>query len=70
MNCHLDPAFYTERERSYEEILPWDFIRIGVTKKFLWNENGRRAQKEEVTKNCRARLFRMRSKCIWRRCML
>ena len=50
---HLDPAFYTERERSYEEILPWDFIRIGVTKKFLWKE-WERAQKEEVTKNCRA----------------
>ena len=46
---HLDPAFYTERERSYEEILPWDFIRIGVTKKFLWKE-WERAQKEEVTK--------------------
>ena len=50
---HLDPAFYTERERSYEEILPWDFIRIGVTKKFLWKE-WERAKKEEVTKNCRA----------------
>ena len=50
---HLDPAFYTDRERSYEEILPWDFIRIGVTKKFLWKE-WERAKKEEVTKNCRA----------------
>ena len=37
---------------DYDEILPWDFIKIGVTKKFLWKE-WERAQKEEVTKNCR-----------------
>lgn len=48
----VDPVFYTERKRDYDEILPWDFIRIGVTKKFLWKE-WERAQKEEVTKNCR-----------------
>lgn len=49
----IDPTFYTERERSKDEILPWDFINIGVTKKFLWKE-WERAQAEQVTKNCRA----------------
>ena len=48
----VDPVFYTERKRDHDEILPWDFIQIGVTKKFLWKE-WERAQKEEVTKNCR-----------------
>ena len=26
--CNLDPDFYVYRDRSYEEILPWDFIDI------------------------------------------
>ncbi|POP31641.1 B12-binding domain-containing radical SAM protein, partial [Lactonifactor longoviformis] len=48
----VDPDFYTMRERDVTEILPWDFIDIGVTKKFLireWN----RAKEEEITPNCR-----------------
>ena len=28
----VDPAFYAYRQRKYDEILPWDFIDIGVTK--------------------------------------
>ena len=45
--------FYTLRERSTEELLPWDFIDIGVTKKFLAGE-WEKAAKGEVTLNCRA----------------
>ncbi len=44
--------FYTTRQRELDEIFPWDFIDIGVTKSFLkkeWN----RAMAEEVTPNCR-----------------
>ena len=44
--------FYTTRERSFEEILPWDFIDIGVTKEYLLEE-WKRAVKGEVTPNCR-----------------
>ena len=51
-NTNTDPAFYNARERSYEEILPWDHIDIGVTKKFLINEN-EKAKRGETTKNCR-----------------
>ncbi len=50
--CGLDIAFYTTRERSLDEILPWDFIDCGVTKEYLkreWN----RALLEECTPNCR-----------------
>ena len=31
----LDPDFYSYRERNLDEILPWDLINIGVSKKFL-----------------------------------
>ncbi|NOZ24478.1 MAG: radical SAM protein [Nitrospirae bacterium] len=34
----LDPGFYLFRERSFEEILPWDFIDAGVSKEALWQE--------------------------------
>lgn len=50
----IDPAFYTGRVRSYDEILPWDFIDAGVTKEFLWREY-EQSQKEMVTPNCRAK---------------
>ena len=49
--CNLDPDFYVYRERSYEEILPWDFIDIGVNRKYLEREN-EKAKKAELTRNC------------------
>ena len=48
----VDPDFYTLRERTAEELFPWDFIDVGVTKKFLRRE-WERAMAAEVTKNCR-----------------
>ena len=51
-NTGIDPSFYNERERSYEEILPWDHIDIGVSKAFLMNEN-EKAKRGEPTANCR-----------------
>lgn len=48
----IDPAFYTTRVREVEEILPWDFIDVGVTKEFLIRE-WRQAKKEVVTPNCK-----------------
>ncbi|MDD3223067.1 MAG: TIGR03960 family B12-binding radical SAM protein [Clostridia bacterium] len=50
--CGIDPAFYTNRQRTFDEILPWDFIDAGVTKEFLWREF-EQSQKELVTPNCR-----------------
>ncbi len=44
--------FYTLRERSTDEILPWDFIDAGVKKNFLIRE-WEQAHKEIVTPNCR-----------------
>lgn len=48
----IDPDFYTSRERSYEEVLPWEHIDIGVTKKFFMREN-ERAKAATTTPNCR-----------------
>ncbi|SFA75471.1 radical SAM family uncharacterized protein [Acetitomaculum ruminis DSM 5522] len=50
--CGIDIGFYTTRKRELDEILPWDFIDIGVTRKFLKKE-WENAQNEIVTPNCR-----------------
>ncbi len=51
-NTGIDIGFYNLRERGEDEVFPWDFIDIGVTKKFLRREWDR-AMKGEVTPNCR-----------------
>jgi radical SAM family uncharacterized protein len=33
--CAVEVGFYARRERSLEEVLPWDHIDAGVTKKYL-----------------------------------
>ncbi len=50
--CGIDIDFYTTRERSLDEIFPWDFIDCGVTKEFLKRE-WLKAQKEETSENCK-----------------
>ena len=52
--CGVDIDFYTTRERSLDELFPWDFIDAGVTKDFLKREWAN-AQAETVTPNCRMR---------------
>ena len=51
-NTGIDLEFYNLRERSEDELFPWDFIDIGVSRKFLRRE-WERAMKETVTPNCR-----------------
>lgn len=48
----VDPAFYANRARGTDELLPWDFIDIGVTKAYLKLE-WERAQRAETTPDCR-----------------
>ena len=53
-DCGVDIGFYTTRERSLDELFPWDFIDTGVSKEFLkreWNN----AVNGTVTPNCRER---------------
>lgn len=51
--CGIDPAFYANRSPDKDEILPWDHIFSGVTKKYLWSEyqNGLKGQ---ATPDCKA----------------
>ena len=48
----LDPAFYANRQREYEEILPWDHIDCGVSKKFFIQQD-MLAKEAKTTENCR-----------------
>ncbi len=50
--CGVSIDFYTTRERSEDEIFPWDFISCGVTKEFLLRE-WKKALGETVSLNCR-----------------
>ena len=50
----LTMAFYNGRTRDEDELFPWDFIDIGVTKEFMLREY-KRSLAEEVTPNCRAK---------------
>ena len=50
--CGIDPHFYANRKRDFNEVFPWDHIDIGVTKDFLKKEN-EKAYSEEITSNCK-----------------
>ena len=50
--CGVDTDFYTVRGYGEDEILPWDTIDVGVTKRFLKLER-RRAYEEKITPDCR-----------------
>lgn len=60
--CGLSPEFYT-RERSFDEILPWDMIDVGVKKSFLIEE-AKRAECAEVTPNCREKCSACGANCF------
>ena len=50
--CGIDPAFYFARQRTDDEIFPWDFIDCGVTKSFLLKE-WCKAKEGQITSNCK-----------------
>ena len=56
----IDYRFYTERERPYDEVLPWDVIDSGVSKEFLIRES-EKARRAEVTPDCRKKCSRYES---------
>ena len=62
-DTQIDPAFYANRERSYDEILPWDHISVGVSKQFLMQER-EKALKQQVTPNCRQQCSHCGAKCF------
>ena len=48
----LDADFFTTRERSFEESLPWDHINVRVSKRFLKQE-WEKALDGRITEDCR-----------------
>lgn len=48
----IDPYFYTKRRRDFSELLPWDHLDFGVSRKFLENENIK-AHENKTTPHCR-----------------
>ncbi len=68
-NTGIDLEFYNLRERSEDELFPWDFIDIGVSRKFLRKRMGTCHER-----NCDPELpdavFRLWGSKIWRRCLL
>ena len=50
--CGIDPHFYANRHRSFDEILPWDHIDYSVTKEFLISEC-KKAYENQTTPHCR-----------------
>ncbi len=48
----IDPYFYTQRKRSFSELLPWDHLDYGVSRKFLERENIK-AHENKTTPHCR-----------------
>ncbi len=50
--CELDPAFYANRKREYNEIMPWSHLDYMVSREFLISENIA-AYEGKTTLNCR-----------------
>ena len=61
--CGVDPNFYTVRGYGEEEVLPWDTIDVGVTKRFLQLER-KRAYAETVTPDCRHQCSGCGANCL------
>lgn len=47
----IDPYFYTQRKREFSELLPWDHLDYGISRKFLENEN-LKAHQNTTTPHC------------------
>ena len=50
--CGVTPDFYAYRKREYDEIMPWEHIDLGISKKFLAHQD-ELAHKSISTPNCR-----------------
>lgn len=61
--CGIDPSFYANRKRSFDEVLPWDHLDYGITKKFLVEQN-ELAHNEVTTPNCREKCANCGATCF------
>ena len=51
-SCGLSMDFYATRQRDKDEVLPWDMISTGVSKRFLWRER-EQCYQNKITPDCR-----------------
>ena len=61
--CSLDPSFYANRKRSFDEILPWDHIDYGIKKEFFISEC-KKAYENQTTPNCREKCSACGASCF------
>lgn len=61
--CGIDPTFYANRRRSFDEVLPWDHIDYGIQKSFLINEC-KKAYGNTTTPNCREKCSSCGAACF------
>ena len=61
--CGVEPEFYANRTRSYDEVMPWDIFDYAVTKKFIINEN-KKAHESVTTPNCRQKCSGCGANCL------
>lgn len=61
--CSVDPSFYANRKRPFDEILPWDHIDYGVKKEFFISEC-KRAYEDKTTPNCREKCSACGASCF------
>ena len=59
----IDPAFYANRQRSFDEVFPWDHLDYGIKKEFLIEEC-KRAYASETTPNCRKKCSACGAACF------
>ncbi len=59
----IDTAFYANRRRAEDEVLPWDIIDVGVTKEFLLREK-KKAYEEKTTPSCREQCSGCGANCL------
>ena len=55
-DCHIDPSFYTHRNRTLDEAFPWDHINTGVRKKYLVKDF-QLSQDFKTRSDCRLQCF-------------
>lgn len=61
--CGVDPAFYANRPRPFDEVLPWDHLDYCVSKPFLIRENNR-AHENKTTPHCRLQCSGCGANCL------
>lgn len=49
----LDPKFYAQRMRHHHEVLPWDVLDSGVSRRYLWHEY-QQGLSQSLTRPCHA----------------